>query len=314
MARPVKRSMSRLVAIVFACSIMQLGQPGAAQDAQPAIDQDARAVAAAVQAFYDQTSDVSAAFFQTYANKLYGRTDRSQGRVVFKKPGMMRWDYAQPNGKVIVSNGKRLVIFEPGDEGETGQVVEQEITAAQLPQAMAFLMGTGRLEESFTFRRLDAAREGFPTGDVLELRPKQPTPQYERIVFYVERTPALRGLVRRLLIVDASGNRNRFDFSQLKFNSGVEARATSSWRAAQGHAPRSDVASARELLRATAEHGVEARRNGTPAMTFRHALAVHDQTRGQRSIGTNAIDARSQGAGRARDRTTGPSSCASRTR
>jgi outer membrane lipoprotein carrier protein len=211
-----------VIAIALACSIAQLARPSAAQQAAPSdADADASAIAAAVQAFYDQTTDVSATFFQTYVNKLYGRTDRSQGKVVFKKPGMMRWDYAQPNGKVIVSNGKRLIVYEPGDEGEAGQVVEQDITSAQLPQAMAFLMGTGRLEESFTFRRLDAAREGFPSGDVLELRPKQPTPQYDRIVFYVERTPALRGLVRRILIVDSSGNRNRFDFSQLKFNGNV---------------------------------------------------------------------------------------------
>jgi outer membrane lipoprotein carrier protein len=98
---------------------------------------------------------------------------------------------------------------------------------------MAFLMGTGRLDQSFTFRRLDAAREGYPSGDVLELRPKQPTPHYDRILFYVERTPALRGLVRRLLIIDASGNRNRFDFSQLKFNAGVAGNRFN-WQPPQG--------------------------------------------------------------------------------
>ena len=166
-------------------------------DAAPAAD-PARNVAAAVQSFYDQTKDVSATFHQTYVNKLYQRTDRSSGRVVFKKPGMMRWDYDKPNGKVIASNGKRLVVFEPGEDGDKGQVVEQEISQAQLPQAMAFLMGTGKLEHDFDFRLLDAQREGYASGDVLELRPKQPTPHYERIQFYVERTAALRGLVRRL--------------------------------------------------------------------------------------------------------------------
>jgi outer membrane lipoprotein carrier protein len=100
-------------------------------------------------------------------------------------------------------------------------VIERDIAGAQLPQAMAFLMGTGRLADDFTFRLLDPAREGFPSGDVLELKPKQPSPHYDRILFYVERTPALRGLVRRLLIIDGSGNRNRFDFSAFKFNSNV---------------------------------------------------------------------------------------------
>jgi outer membrane lipoprotein carrier protein len=182
---------------------------------------DARTVAARVQSFYDQTRDVSADFYQTYVNQLYKRTDRSQGKVMFRKPGMMRWDYAQPNGKVIASDGKRLVMYEPGEDGDKGQYAEQQVSEAQLPQAMSFLMGAGRLEESFTFRLLDAAKEGYPGGDVLELQPKQPTPHYVRILFYVERDPRLRGLVRRLLIIDESGNRNRFDFTALKFNAGV---------------------------------------------------------------------------------------------
>ena len=175
-----------------------------------------------MQAFYDQTRDVSASFHQTYVNKLYKRTDRSSGKVVFKKPGMMRWDYAQPNGKVIASTGKSLTVFEPGEGGEPGQVIEQTIAQAQLPQALAFLMGTGKLEADFTFRLLDAATEGFTTGDVLELRPKTPTPHFDRILFYVERAAAVRGLVRRILIIDSSGNRNRFDFSGLKFNTNVD--------------------------------------------------------------------------------------------
>jgi outer membrane lipoprotein carrier protein len=192
-----------------------------APTASAAAARDERVVAASVQAFYDQTRDVSASFHQTYVNTLYQRTDRSRGRVVFKKPGKMRWDYAQPNGKVIVSDQDTLLVYEPGDEGEKGQVVEQKISQAQLPAAMAFLTGTGRLSEDFDFRLLDAAREGFPGGDVLELRAKVPSAHYDRILFYVESRPQVRGLVRRLLIIDAEGNRNRFDFTELKFNAGV---------------------------------------------------------------------------------------------
>jgi outer membrane lipoprotein carrier protein len=184
-------------------------------------DEAARQIAATVQSFYDQTRDLSATFFQTYVNKLYDRTDRSKGHVVFKKPGKMRWDYDQPNGKVIVAGNGHLVVYEPGEEGEKGQVLEQSFGEADLPQAMAFLMGTGKLEDDFTFRLLDAKREGYATGQVLELSPRKPNPHFDRLLFFVETTPQLRGLVRRLLIVDGSGNRNRFDFSGFKFNSGV---------------------------------------------------------------------------------------------
>ncbi|HEY2735396.1 MAG TPA: outer membrane lipoprotein carrier protein LolA [Polyangiales bacterium] len=189
---------------------------------EPAKPDPARQALAAVQTFYDQTRDVSAEFFQTYVNKLYDRTDRSQGHVVFKKPGKMRWDYAKPNGKIIVANQGKLVVYEPGDEpGDKGQVLEQSFAEAELPQAMSFLLGTGKLVDDFNVRLLDSAREGFPTGQVLELKAKKPSSHFDRILFYVENTTALRGLVRRMIIVDASGNRNRFDFSGFKFNSGT---------------------------------------------------------------------------------------------
>lgn len=217
--------LSGAACMTLATSMHTLAQPGTPAPAPAPVATEAadpaRDVARAVQAFYDQTRDVSASFHQTYVNKLYKRTDRSSGHVVFKKPGMMRWDYAQPNGKVIASSGQKLVVFEPGEKDEPGQVIEQTIAQAQLPQALAFLMGTGKLENDFTFRLLDAAAEGFKTGDVLELRPKQATPHFDRILFYVERAAAVRGLVRRILIIDSSGNRNRFDFTGLKFNGNV---------------------------------------------------------------------------------------------
>ncbi len=234
MPRDLSRSLQRACFVLVAGGAALLAASAGAR-AEPAAQDAAaaQAVAASVQAFYDQTTDVSASFFQTYVNKLYKRVDRSKGRVVFKKPGMMRWDYAQPNGKVVVSNGKTLLVYEPGEDGEPGQVARQPISQAQLPQALSFLMGTGKLQDSFTFGLLDPAHEGFPGGDVLELRPKRPTPQYQRILFYVERTPALRGLVRRVVIVDPSGNRNRFDFSALKFNSGVSS-ALFDWQPPKG--------------------------------------------------------------------------------
>jgi outer membrane lipoprotein carrier protein len=185
--------------------------------ANASAQEDAAHVAGAVQSFYNQTTGVRARFHQTYFHKLYNRYDRSNGVVTFAKPGRMRWNYA--NRKVITSDGSHLYVFEPGVEGERAQCFERELNEDQLPQAFSFLTGTGRLEENFTFRLLDAARQGYRDGYVLELRPRRPSPHYDRILFYVLRQDGRpSGVVRRVLIIDAAGNRNRFDFTEMQWN------------------------------------------------------------------------------------------------
>lgn len=224
MTIPMSRLWSRALGTLVVVTLAAVVWPTAPSRAQGERDVDARTLAAYVQSFYDTTKTIQAGFYQTYYHKLYDRYERSKGQVAFKKPGMMRWDYARPNGKVIVSNGKKVQVFDPGQEDEHPQLLEKPITEHQLPQAFSFLTGTGRLDEEFRFRLLDPERQGFEGGYVLELRPKKPSPHYDRLLFYVQlvgRGGRKAGIVRRVLIIDPAGNRNRFDFSDLKFNRSV---------------------------------------------------------------------------------------------
>lgn len=193
--------------------------------AAPALD--APTLTTLVQAFYDQTTSFEADFAQQQFTRVYNRTQRARGRVVFKKPGLMRFDYATPNGQIFVSDGRTLRMYQPPEEGErNGQMVERNIDADQLPAAFGFLMGTGRLDQDFDARLLDARAEGFPNGHVLELRPKRPSPHFEKLVCFVtviEQNGRRAGVIQRLLILDAAGNRNRFDFTRPQFNREVPA-------------------------------------------------------------------------------------------
>ena len=193
--------------------------PLAAQN--PTARRDSREVAALVQSFYDQMRTIEADFQQTQFTKVYNREENARGRVVFKKPGKMRFDYAEPNGQVFVSDGEQLVVYQPPDEGERhGQVFERGIEEDQLPLAFSFLTGTGRLDRDFRLRLLDPRRQGFE-GYVLELRPRRPTPHYDRVLFFVrvvEASGRQAGVVQSVLIHDSHGNRNRFDFRNMRFN------------------------------------------------------------------------------------------------
>ncbi len=194
-----------------------LAPPARAQQARP----DAATVAAWVQSFYDQTRTMNARFVQTYRNAVYDRTETSRGRVQFRKPGLMRFDYDRPNGKIIVSDGEQLTVYEPPDTGRgAGQYYQQPMSDSQLPAALSFLTGTGRLDQDFTFR--DGPANLYPQGRVLELRSRQPSPHYSRILLFVDDDEARRGTVHRVIIIDQANNRNQFDFTDQQFNRQIQ--------------------------------------------------------------------------------------------
>ncbi len=228
MHHPTRRAINHPARLAILLSIAIVASLGTAVGGKAQGSLDAAGVASLVQSFYDRTTTFEADFHQTQYTKLYDRTERARGRVVFKKPGRMRWDYAAPNGQVFVSDGRRLSIYQPPDEGEqNGQLIERALDQDQLPQAFAFLTGTGRLDRDFHLRLLDPRRQGFRDGYVLELRPRTPSPHYEKVLFFiqiVEQRGRRAGVVKRVLIVDAAGNRNRFDFRNLQFNTDVDDR------------------------------------------------------------------------------------------
>jgi len=162
-----------------------------------------------IQEFYDRTTNFQADFTQVSRSRLIGEEQRA-GRVIFRRPGRMRWNYTS-NGDVIVSNGTTLLAYQAEDR----QAIRQSLTQSQMPTALAFLTGTGRLADSFTFRLLDANQYQYPTGFVLEARPTTPQPTYERIVFYVDRATFQ---VSRTALIDAQGNTNRIDFRNPQVN------------------------------------------------------------------------------------------------
>ena len=50
-------------------------------------------ILAEIQKRYDNTNDLEASFLQEYIGKVMKRPQRGEGKVFFKKKGMMRWDY-----------------------------------------------------------------------------------------------------------------------------------------------------------------------------------------------------------------------------
>ncbi len=174
--------------------------------AAPPAPADAAALAREVQAFYERTRDLEADFVQTYTYAAFGRTQTSRGTLRVKKPGRLRWDYAEPAPKTIVVNGKRLVQYEP----EANQAfVDDRFDLSAASAAVTFLIGTGSLEREF---HLASDPEGR-----LVLTPRTPDARVERVVL----TVGPRGEVTATRVVDASGNVNQIAFHHLRRDVGI---------------------------------------------------------------------------------------------
>jgi outer membrane lipoprotein carrier protein len=136
----------------LACALFAaMPAPATPTAATPRLPVDA--VVERVQKRYDAANDFRARFTQTLTSKTMGRKTSSAGGVMFKKPGRMRWDYDKPEKAIYVSDGGVLWLYEPEDQ----QAFKQELKASQLPAALAFLTGKGKLATEFDITALPRA-------------------------------------------------------------------------------------------------------------------------------------------------------------
>lgn len=179
----------------------------AAEPAPPAPPAaEAQALVRKVQAFYEQTRDLTASFRQTYTYAGLGRRQVSSGLLQVKKPGMMRWEYQKPSAKVVAVKGSRLVQYEPV---ENQAYVDERFDATAMSAAVTFLLGKGELEADF--------EPSLGKDGALLLRPRQPDPRVETI----ELTAAPDGQITATRVVDGAGNVNEIAFTNVRRNTGL---------------------------------------------------------------------------------------------
>lgn len=163
-----------------------------------------------MQAFYETTSDFSADFRQDYFYKISKRTQTSTGTVLFRKPGLMRWDYAKPSAKTFVLAGVKVYMHDP----EAKLLTVASIGTSKLSASVTFLFGQGKLADEFAITQKECAK---CTGTLLQLDPLVPDARFTRIFLEVDPKSAQ---VLKSTVVDPDGSENAISFLNLKTNTG----------------------------------------------------------------------------------------------
>jgi outer membrane lipoprotein-sorting protein len=175
---------------------------------EPAAPGSADELAQQVDDIYQPIQRFAARFEQSYQAKVAGVTKKSKGTLVVERPARLSFRYEPPNNNRVVSDGITVRVY----EAENNQLLEQPVARTEYPGALAFLMGHG-LRPSFTFSFNDKAK--FEGGRVLVGKPRSANPAYEQVLFYVDQAQLAKrspGTIRRVVVLDAQQNRNRFDF------------------------------------------------------------------------------------------------------
>ena len=171
----------------------------------------AEAVALRAQRFYEGVEDLSADFEQTarvatLGDAPGGEEGRTRGKVLFAKPGRMRWEYREPAPSLVVTDGKTLWTYDESlREAQRLSNAEGVLSGA----AIQFLLGEGKILESFEVSAEDCSAERVR----LVLVPREPA-TYERLAIEVERD----GMVRASEVADLFGNVTRVVFADVHTN------------------------------------------------------------------------------------------------
>lgn len=163
---------------------------------------------------YRAMKDYEASFVQETKIKAYPRAQRSSGKVFYKKPGGMRWNYDRPEASEIVTDGQTVWMYTPS----LNQVMKTTFSeSSQSRVATAFLSGMGNLKADFDIA-LDNS-EGEDSGYRLILRPKDNMDSVKTLVFTVDRKAFN---IKKSVLTDLYDNVTTVTLSDFKINNGLK--------------------------------------------------------------------------------------------
>jgi len=170
-------------------------------------------------AVYQTITSLSAAFTQVVANPMLGAPDTARGRLYQMRPSRFAMRFTDPKGDRIVADGRFLWLYTPSTT--PGQVLRSRIPeyGSTGPNLIGQFVEHPRDRYTARYVRVDSLPDGV--ADVVVLVPKAGDQPYSEATIWVSRDD---GLVRRLDIIESSGQRRSVMLRDIRVNSGVPSR------------------------------------------------------------------------------------------
>jgi len=182
------------------------------QSSRAAETNSAEPIVDALQRNYDATVDFVADFRQETEVKTLGRSLKASGKLSYKRPGKMLWNYETPKGQFVLADGKHLYFYQP----EQNQVIKSPLKNAfrgDIP--LSFLLGLGNLKKDFNA----SVKASDESQNVLRLEPKGEAGGHNEILVGVSKPSSD---ILWVSVRDAANNLTTLRFSNMRKGVGIK--------------------------------------------------------------------------------------------
>ena len=158
--------------------------------------------------FFDHLAGLKADFEQTVVDAHSVTIQNASGTLRILRPGKFRWDYHTPYEQVIVSDGKKISIYDPDLDQVTVKLLDQ--TIGNMPALL--LSDDQPLQNSFNITESGARDE----LEWLELDPRTEDTSFDKIrLAFNKRT------LQTMELVDSFGQTTQLVFTHVQRNPAI---------------------------------------------------------------------------------------------
>lgn len=168
-----------------------------------------------LQSAYEQTKDLRADFIQETTLRSIKKTEREEGKVFFKNPKNMSWNYVKPKGKKLVINSQTAWLYLSEEKAAYRQKSKSIFQSSLL---INFFSGTGKLNDDFVIKYAQSGALDKDGNYLLNLIPKEKTAACNSVKLTIDKN---NFYILQLSFDDAMGNSTTLKFSNISINMGI---------------------------------------------------------------------------------------------
>ena len=191
----------RLIRMLLLAAMASLAIPAHAVEDEAAVKR--------LTVLLNQAQTMSARFSQLTLDGTGTHLQETAGQLVLQRPGLFRWHTDAPQEQLLVSNGKKVWLYDPDLMQVTIQTLDQRLTHTP---ALLLSGDLSKIRENFEITFKEA-------GEVVDfmLKPKAKDTLFDNL-----RLSFRRGVINDMQLIDSIGQRTNILFLSVKMNEKVD--------------------------------------------------------------------------------------------